>query len=119
MLIWEDLFRINRRLFQRLGKGTLNTSRMFCVHKRTYFSPSLLECKVLLCDFHREQAWERWVSKTAHGVAAFKEEVLAKLRRIAHASTTTEYETAVNVLKEWHVWKTNSSFSPGGGVLRQ
>lgn len=49
------------------------------------------------------------MSKSAHGVAAFKEEVLAKLRRIAHASTTTEYETAVNVLKEWHVWKTNSS----------
>lgn len=22
------------------------------------------ECKVLLCDFHREQAWERWASKT-------------------------------------------------------
>ena len=64
---------------------------------------------VLLCDFHREQAWERWVSKHAHGVVAFKEEVLVKLRRIAHASTTMEYESAVTALKDWHVWNTNSS----------
>ena len=39
----------------------------------------------LLCDFHREQAWERWASKTANGVVAHKEELLALLRRTAHA----------------------------------
>lgn len=64
---------------------------------------------MLLCDFHREHAWERWVSKNAHGVVAYKDEVLAKLRAVAHSSTTMEYETAFAALAEWHVWKNNIS----------
>ena len=63
---------------------------------------------MLLCDFHREQAWERWTTKTSHGVAALKEEVLARLRRIAHASTITDCNKAVSDLKDWHVWKSNA-----------
>lgn len=68
-----------------------------------------LECKVLLCDFHREQAWERWASKTANGVVAHKEELLALLRRTAHASTREEFESAVTVLENFHVWKSNKA----------
>ena len=41
---------------------------------------SILDCKALLCDFHREQAWERWASQTANGVVAYKEEILTRLR---------------------------------------
>lgn len=70
---------------------------------------SILDCKVLLCDFHREQAWKRWVSKTANGVVAHKEEILARLRGIAHASTTEEYESAVAALKNCSIWKINSA----------
>lgn len=69
----------------------------------------ILECKVLLCDFHREQAWERWASKTANGVVAHKEELLALLRRTAHASTREEFESAVTVLENFHVWKSNKA----------
>ena len=28
-----------------------------------------LSCKVYLCDFHREQAWERWVKDRKHGLS--------------------------------------------------
>lgn len=27
-------------------------------------------CKVYLCDFHREQAWEHWVKDHSHGLTA-------------------------------------------------
>ena len=28
------------------------------------------ECKVYLCDFHREQAWERWVKDKKSGMVS-------------------------------------------------
>ena len=70
---------------------------------------SILDCKVLLCDFHHEQAWERWVSKTANGVVVHKEEILVRLRGIAHASMTEEHESAVAALKNCSIWKINSA----------
>ena len=62
---------------------------------------------VLLCDFHREQAWERWVAKHSHGVTLHKEELLQKMRAVASASTRTEYDRAVAELKETNLWRTN------------
>jgi len=47
------------------------------------------------------------VSKNAQGVVAVKEQVLAKLRRTANVSTTPKYKSAITVLNDWHVWKTN------------
>ena len=67
------------------------------------------QCNVYLCDFHREQAWTRWVNKKEHGAFHIKEEVLARLRRIANAETVEDYEKAVNSLKESTVWKLYSS----------
>lgn len=64
-------------------------------------------CTVFLCDFHREQAWERWTAKTANGVSAIKEEVLAKLRLIANSETEEIYQERVLTLKESSVWKEN------------
>ena len=29
------------------------------------------ECKTYLCDFHREQCWERWVKDRKHGLSCF------------------------------------------------
>ena len=60
-----------------------------------------------LCDFHREQAWERWVSKAANGVSDCKEEVLCRIRRDAHASSSTKYEDAVKDLMASSVWVQN------------
>ena len=66
-----------------------------------------IECTVYLCDFHREQAWERWVAKKDNGVSSQKEELLSRLRRIARASTEAKYNSAVSDLKHSQIWKTN------------
>ena len=67
-------------------------------------------CLVYLCDFHREQAWERWVRTTAHGVSQERDAVLSQLRRIAHASSEEVYKDAVTGLQDSSVWKDNQHF---------
>lgn len=57
-----------------------------------------VETKVHLCDFHREQAWERWVSKTSNEVSHVKNEVLSRLR-IALAETGDMLTKAIQDLK--------------------
>ena len=47
----------------------------------------------LICDFHREQAWERWVKKGEHGVVhEDREPLLTLLRKVAHATTKEELD---------------------------
>ncbi len=65
---------------------------------------------VFLCDFHREQAWERWVAKGDNGVANCRDEVLPKMRCIAQAESEQEYVERVNALKQSVVWKKNKNF---------
>ena len=72
-----------------------------------YWHHFVLGSFVFLCDFHREQAWERWVSKADNEVAHCREELLSKLRNIAQAETEDEYQERVNVLKKSAVWKEN------------
>ena len=66
-----------------------------------FFLPS--DCKVLLRDFHREQAWDRWLSKTRNDVRPYKEGILVYLRRIAKAESIDEFYKAVEALKESHI----------------
>ena len=68
-----------------------------CVH-------SSLECKVLLCDFHREQAWERWLNLTANGARLYKGVVLAYLRRIANSESENSYLKNVEELQDSDIW---------------
>ena len=44
--------------------GTFNLSNIF------------LDCQVLICDFHREQAWERWLNATKNGARMMKDIML-------------------------------------------
>lgn len=62
---------------------------------------------MFLCDFHREQAWERWTAKSANGVSAIKEQVLAQLRLIANSETEEIYQERVHALRESDIWKEN------------
>ena len=64
-----------------------------------------LECSVLICDFHREQAWERWLTKSANGCRGIKDDVLAKLRRIARSLSIDASEKAIDALKSSIYWK--------------
>ena len=72
-------------------------------------------CKVFLCDFHREQAWERWVKERKHGLSNEDSSLLlGLLRKCAMAPpdfTSDEvdhkYHEAVKALKETEIWKSN------------
>ena len=57
-----------------------------------------LDSKVLLCDFHREQVWERWLNLVANGMRAFKEMALCMLRRIADSETEESFQINLNFL---------------------
>jgi hypothetical protein len=69
------------------------------------------ECSVFICDFHREQAWIRWLSSHKHGVESCKQGILQQLRRIASATTTHEMETMIQVLKSSALWSKHEQFS--------
>ena len=62
-----------------------------------------------MCDFHREQAWDRWLSKTSNDVKPYKEGILVYLRKIAKAESIDEFDKAVEALKESHIWGANYS----------
>ena len=46
-----------------------------------------LDSFVYLCDFHREQTWDRWLNASHNGVQLYKSQILYLLRNIATAST--------------------------------
>ena len=68
-------------------------------YKKTITS-LLLECLVYICDFHREQAWECWLSKISNGMSHLKTKALAAMRRIARARTVEAFEEKVQLLKD-------------------
>lgn len=63
---------------------------------------------VFFCDFHREQSWTRWVSKTDNGVGDSKEKVLAMMRRCAHSCSVEEFEVALESLTNSKEWISNA-----------
>ena len=70
-----------------------------------------------ICDFHREQAWERWTRDHKHGLNKEDgEKVLDLLRDCAHApapgpdeklASDYYYQCALKRLKESSLWKNN------------
>ena len=67
---------------------------------------------VYLCDFHREQAWDRWVKDHKHGLSPVEaEELLTLLRACAWAQPSKDgnlasgYDLAVQDLKKSSAWK--------------
>ena len=72
---------------------------------------------VYLCDFHREQAWERWTNETKHGLTnEGRDQLLHLLREYANAPSppvdahmphTYYYDKAVETLKSSSVWRNN------------
>ena len=69
----------------------------------------VIECHVLLCDFHREQAWERWLNTVANGMRLHKALVMVFLRRIAASPTHNDYERNVNDFIESDIWQNERS----------
>ncbi|XP_065667451.1 uncharacterized protein LOC105850514 [Hydra vulgaris] len=62
------------------------------------------DCRVFICDFHREQAWDRWLSKTTNGCSDFKGSIISLLRCVARAQTQEEVEAAIELLSLSKFW---------------
>ena len=72
-----------------------------------------------LCDFHREQAWERWIRDHKHGLTREEGEcLLAMLRECAHAPLPAPsekipfdyyFQKALSQLKKSDVWSSHPS----------
>ncbi|XP_060562041.1 uncharacterized protein LOC132721701 isoform X4 [Ruditapes philippinarum] len=63
------------------------------------------DCFTYLCNFHREQSWERWLKSSCTGID--RKDVLQKFRDIANADSEESFKIAVTSLKETHYWKDN------------
>lgn len=73
--------------------------------------------QIYLCDFHHEQAWERWTNNHKHGLNNDqKETLLSLLRECANAppadrgsglSQDFYYQEAVDNLKASSIWQNN------------
>ncbi|XP_069109644.1 uncharacterized protein [Argopecten irradians] len=63
--------------------------------------------QVLLCNFHRDQAWQRWL--TANKIAD-KESVMKQLRAIARSMEITSYEACLEELRNSSVYKDDITF---------
>ncbi|VDH90669.1 Hypothetical predicted protein [Mytilus galloprovincialis] len=59
---------------------------------------------VYLCDFHREQAWDRWTKASHYGANVFKSEILQLLRNIAKSANEDEFHHSAAKLKVWIVF---------------
>ena len=62
-----------------------------------------------LCDFHREQAWGRWLAAIANSMRADKEQAVTLLRGIAVSETMEEYHSNLENLKRSKIWRRKSS----------
>ena len=87
----------------------------YCDAEIAAIESTFTECKVFLCDFHREQAWERWIKERKHGLSNEDGSCLLTLLRkcaIAPPDFTSQevghkYQKAVKILKGMEIWKKN------------
>ncbi|CAB3999988.1 Calcium-responsive transcription factor [Paramuricea clavata] len=91
-------------------KAKKQKERLLFIHQAEWQSRLLLQCKELLCDFHREQAWERWTSKKDNGVSHVRDIILAHMRQIARSRTEAMYTKALEALKKSKEWEDTPNF---------
>ena len=74
------------------------------------------KCKTYLCDFHREQCWQRWISDRKHGLSAADGDlILSLLRKMVLAESGKPkglpvghfYHEAEEQLRKSSVWLQN------------
>ena len=63
--------------------------------------------RVLICDFHREKAWERWTKKVENSVGKNRNKVLSFTRDVAKADTEEKFKMTTKYLTENNCWKQN------------
>ena len=66
-------------------------------------------CLVYICDFHREQAWVRWINNSKNGINKDKKDnLLNSLRNLARTSTEGDFNLALRDLQDSELWRTNT-----------
>ncbi|CAN7979762.1 unnamed protein product [Ixodes pacificus] len=78
----------------------------FCQAQISAIADVFPESDVMLCNFHREEAWERWVKRKENDVPPDqKDELLNLFRRVASSNSTDELDEAYGCLKASIFWK--------------
>ena len=68
-----------------------------------------LDGAVYICDFHREQAWQRWVKANKNGLTVGEQKMFLELMQaIAHALSETSYKKAMESLRKSTLYLGNS-----------
>ena len=66
--------------------------------------------RVYICDFHRNQAWNRWVRSGRSGLDSKQQEILLSLlQRLAKAREHSRYEAALGKLRKSSVYTHHSN----------
>jgi len=60
---------------------------------------------VFVSDFHREQAWDRWLDNKGIEYLAERSKVMSLLRNIAKSETLEQCESSTKALKESPYWR--------------
>ncbi len=64
---------------------------------------------VYICDFHREQAWQRWVKSGKNGLTLGEQKLFLELMQaVARARSESSYKKAVEVLRKSKIYTGNA-----------
>ena len=63
----------------------------------------------MICDFHREQAWERWTKRSENNLGEKRDELLALMLEVAKVENT-DFEAALNNLKKARIGNKTQKF---------
>ena len=64
---------------------------------------------MFICDFHREQVWDRFLKQVANGCVENRLTMLGLLRSVARTHTVNYYEKAIATLQISSYWLENSN----------
>ncbi|KAH6932621.1 hypothetical protein HPB50_008190 [Hyalomma asiaticum] len=77
----------------------------FCQAEASSLSEVFPQSEVMLCDFHREQVWERWMKKENDVPPDQKDALLGLSHKIADSSSRVEFDEASKRVKNSVFWR--------------
>ena len=63
------------------------------------------DCGLYLCDFHRNQCWERWFRTIQHGISQHYKLLMSTSKKMGESSSVSEYKRHEEYLKRHTVYK--------------
>lgn len=67
------------------------------------------DCHVYISDFHREQAWDAWLTNKRNGCSGRKETILPLLQSIARSETEDAMAKSIEALYDSEFWNQHSN----------